>query len=75
VKPYVSSLLHLVRLILNLSYSYLYGRAYFQYISCLVMVIITFVCGFIERLACYSLPVMLSSRVSCEHGANTMLCL
>jgi hypothetical protein len=39
------------------------------------MVIITFVCGFIERLACYSLPVRLSSRVSCKHGAYTMLCL
>ena len=48
----VSSLLHLVRLIINLSYSYLHGYAYFEYIYCLVMVIITFVCGFIERLAC-----------------------
>ena len=48
----VSSLLHLVRLIINLSYSYLHGFAYFEYISCLVKVIITFVHGFIERLAC-----------------------
>ena len=47
----VSSLLHLVRLIINLSYSYLHGYAYFEYISCLVMAIITFVCRFIERLA------------------------
>jgi hypothetical protein len=48
----ISSLLHLVRLIINISYSYLHGYAYFEYISCLVMVFITFVCGFIERLAC-----------------------
>jgi len=47
----VSSLLHLVRLIINLSYSYIYVYAYFEYISCLVKVIITFVCGFIERIA------------------------
>jgi hypothetical protein len=46
----VSLLLHFVRLIINLSYSYLHGYAYFEYISCLVMV--TFVCGFMERLAC-----------------------
>ena len=32
----VSSLLHLVRLIINLSYSYLHGYVYFEYISCLV---------------------------------------
>jgi hypothetical protein len=32
----VSSLLHLVRLVINLSYSYLHGYAYFKYISCLV---------------------------------------
>jgi hypothetical protein len=32
----VSSLLHLVRLIINLSYSYLRGHAYFEYISHLV---------------------------------------
>jgi hypothetical protein len=48
----VSSLLHPVRLIINLSYSYLHGYAYFEYISCLVKIIITFVCGFIECLAC-----------------------
>jgi hypothetical protein len=47
----VSSLLHLVRLVINLSYSYLHGYAYFEYISYLVKVIITFVCGFIEGLA------------------------
>jgi hypothetical protein len=48
----VPSLVHLVRPIINLSYSYIYGYAYFEYISCLVMVIITFMCEFIERLAC-----------------------
>ena len=32
----VSSLLHLVRLIINLAYSYLHGYVYFEYISCLV---------------------------------------
>ena len=32
----VSSLLHLVRLIINLSYSYLHGYVYFEYISFLV---------------------------------------
>jgi hypothetical protein len=32
------------------------------YISCLVKFINTFVCGFIERLACYSLSIGLSSR-------------
>jgi hypothetical protein len=53
----VYSLLHLVRLVINLSYSYLYSYAYFEYISCLVKVIITFVCGFIERLACFSLSI------------------
>jgi hypothetical protein len=47
----VSLLLYLARLIINLPYSYLHGYAYFEYISRLVKVIITFVCGFIERLA------------------------
>ena len=32
----VSSLLYLVRLIINLLYSYLHGYAYFKYIFCLV---------------------------------------
>jgi hypothetical protein len=71
----VSSVLHRVRLIINLSYSYLHGYAYFEYISCLVKFIFTFVCGFIERLAYYSLSIGLSSRALCKHGANTMLCL
>ena len=48
----VSLLLHLVKLIINLSYSYLHGYVYFKYISCLVEVIFTFVCEFMERLAC-----------------------
>ena len=42
----------LVILIINSLYSYLHGYAYFEYVSCLVEIIITFVCGFIERLAC-----------------------
>ena len=71
----VSSVLHLERLTINSSYSYLHGYIYFEYISFLVDVIITFVCRFIERLACYSLSIGLSSRASCKHGAYTMLCL
>jgi hypothetical protein len=38
---------------LSLFLSYLHGCAYFEYVSCLVKVIFTFVCGFIERLAYY----------------------
>ena len=44
-------------------------------ISFLVEVIITFVCGFIERLAFYSLSIGLSSQASCKHGAYTVLYL
>jgi hypothetical protein len=71
----VSSLLHLLRLIINLSYSYLHGYAYFEYISRLFKVIITFVWRFIERLVCYSLSIGLSSRASYKHSAYTMLFL
>jgi hypothetical protein len=74
-ESHVSSLLHLVIRVLNLSYSYLYGYTYFEYISYLAMVIITFVCGFIERLACYSLSVRLSNQVSRKRGAYMMLWL
>jgi hypothetical protein len=37
--------------------------------------IFTCVCGFIERLACFSLSIGLSSQASCKHGAYMMLCL
>jgi hypothetical protein len=61
--------------LLSLYHSYLHGYTYFECESCLIKVIFTFVCGFIERLACYSLSIRLSSRASCKHGAYTMLYL
>ena len=74
-------------IISSLIYIYISYETYLSYIifiymamltlniSCLVKVIITFVCGFIERLAWYSLSIGLSSRASCKHGAYTTLYL